>query len=164
MNVFDYAMKMEQDGEAYYREGAKEAEGNGNKGLATILNFLADEEVKHYNIFKAMKEGKRDSLPPSNLMRDVKNIFEEMKESGDTFNFDAKQVDYYEKAKVVEKESEDFYREKAAETTAVHEKDNLLKIADEEARHYRLLDSIKEFVQRPERWLEDAEWNHLEDY
>jgi len=164
MNVFEYAMQMEKDGEAYYRDGAEKAAATGNKGLATILNFLADEEVKHYNIFSKLKDGKADSLPASNLLNEVKNLFVEMKEAGDSFQFDADAADYYKKAQTVEKESEDFYREKANETTVIHEKDLLNKIADEEARHYRVLGNLAEFVSRPDGWMENAEWNNMEDY
>lgn len=49
MDVYDYAMQLEQDGESYYREGAKLS---ANKGLSRILTMLADAEVRHYNVFK----------------------------------------------------------------------------------------------------------------
>lgn len=51
MNVYEYAMKVEKEGEAYYREMA---EISPNAGLKRIFTMLADEEVKHYNVFKSM--------------------------------------------------------------------------------------------------------------
>lgn len=158
MNVFDYAMQMEKDGEAYYREIA---ELTSNAGLKTVLIFMADEEVKHYHIFSRMKEGKGDSLPPSNLMENVQNIFSEMKTKGDNYDFDAKQVEYYQKALETEHKSEAFYREKAVETTAVHERKLLIAIADEEKRHGVVLESIIDFIKEPETWLENAEWGQI---
>lgn len=158
MNVFDYAMQMEKDGEAYYREIAN---STSNDGLKAIVTHLADEEVKHYNIFKMMKEGKSDSLPPSNILVDVKNIFVSMKAKGDKYNFEAKQIDYYAKALETEKKSEAFYREKAGETTVVHEKSLLIAIADEEKRHGEILEGIIEFIKEPETWLENAEWGQI---
>ena len=53
MNVFEFAMKMEKDGEAFYREIAKKT---NNAGLQKIFNTLADEEVVHYNTFKKLFE------------------------------------------------------------------------------------------------------------
>ena len=162
MNVFEFAMQMEKDGESYYRELADSA---NNEGLNRILNFLADEEVKHFNIFKRMAGGKVEALPASTLMTDVKNIFVEMKERGESFDFDVeKQVAYYRKAQDLEKKSENFYADKAKESTDEKERDILMQIADEEKRHYFVLENIIEFVNKPNRWLEDAEWNHLEDY
>ncbi|MCB2200121.1 ferritin family protein [bacterium] len=162
MNVFEFAMQMEKDGEAYYRELADSA---NNDGLSRILNFLADEEVKHYNIFKRMAGGKVEALPKSTLLADVKNIFVEMKDRGEKFDFDVeKQVAYYRKAQDLEKKSENLYADKAKESTDEKERDILIQIAEEEKRHYFVLENIIEFVNKPDRWLEDAEWNHLEDY
>jgi len=158
MNVFDYAMQMEKEGEAYYRELA---DSTDNTGLKAVLKFLADEEVNHYNIFKMMKEGKGDSLPPSNLLADVQNIFSEMKAKGDNYDFKAKQVEYYKKALETEKKSEAFYREKAGETTAIHERKLLNAIADEENQHGVILEGIIDFIQEPETWLENAEWGQM---
>jgi len=165
MDVFDFAMKMEQDGEAYYRKLAAEA---NNTGLSTILNFLAEEEVKHYNIFKRLKGGEIYDVPESTLMADAKNIFEELaakqSESGATpFNFDSSQPQFYRKAQDLEKQSEMYYRDKAEESEDETEKTVLLKIADEEKRHYFMLENIIDFVQHPQQWIEDAEWNKLGD-
>ncbi len=49
MDIFDYAIQMEKDGEKYYREIAGKT---NNKGLATIMNMLADEEVRHIQIIE----------------------------------------------------------------------------------------------------------------
>lgn len=161
MNIFDFAMQMEKDGEAYYRELAQKC---GDKGLAQILTMLADEEVRHYNIFLRMKTGKAE-VPDTPILANVRNIFEEMTVKGDPFNFDADQVDFYQKAQEIEEKSEEFYREKAAEVGDESQKANLLKIADEERNHYRILDGIIDFVRRPKRWLEDAEWSNIgKDY
>ncbi|MBS1260944.1 MAG: hypothetical protein MAG453_00261 [Calditrichaeota bacterium] len=163
MNVFDFAMQMEKDGEAFYRDLAMKTR---NKGLSTVLTMIADEEVKHYNIFKSMKEGSdaQQSLPPSDLMKNTKNIFKEMSERGEEFPEEAEHRKYYEKAKAIEDEAVAFYTEKAEETDSDYERDMLLAIADEERRHSRLFQEFIDFVARPNQWLEDAEWNHLEDY
>ena len=87
-----------------------------------------------------------------------------MKEKDDTFNIDASHLDNYRKAQDIEKKSEDFYRTKAKVAKSDEQKSVLLKIADEENKHFHLLDNIIDFVQRPKRWLENAEWNNLEEY
>jgi len=161
MNVFEYAMKMEQDGEAYYRELAASAD---NKGLATILNFLADEEMQHYRIFQEMKDGKGSSLPSTTLMDNIANIFSTMKDEGEIFEFEKQQTEHYLKAQQIEKMSEDFYLKQAEETTSIHEAKLLKQIASEENRHFHILEGIIEFIQRPQQWLENAEWHHMEEY
>ena len=53
MNVFEHAMKMEEDGRAYYLE---HAEKTRNPLLKKLLKELADDELKHYRLFEKMKE------------------------------------------------------------------------------------------------------------
>ena len=161
MDVFDYAMQMEKDGENYYREGAARS---ASAGMKKIMTMLADAEVKHYNLFKQMKEHEPIDLPEATILKDVKNIFVSMKEKGGLEGISASETDFYRTAQDIEKKSEDFYLEKAAETDDSLQKETFLRVAKEENKHYFILDRIIEFVARPEQWLENAEWYHLEEY
>lgn len=160
MNIFDYAMRMEKDGEDYYRRLTRQAE---NKGLKTILTMLADEEAKHYRVIQRMKTEK-PGMTETSILSDAKNIFVQMKESREKIDFDIKQTELYKKAKTIEKKSMDFYREKAEEVSQEYQKQIFLKLAAEEEKHYFMLENIIEFVSRPETWLENAEFCHLEEY
>jgi rubrerythrin len=160
MDIFDYAMKMEKDGEGYYREIAGKC---GNKGLKNILTMLADEEVKHFEILRQMKT-KTPKLTDTDLLSNVKNVFEKMKDSKESFNFDASQKEFYKKAQQLEKQSEELYLGKSKELTDKAQKEIFLKIADEEKRHFFILENIIEFISRPETWLEDAEFYKIEKY
>lgn len=40
----------------------------------------------------------------------------------------------------------------------------LTKLAEEEKKHLFLLENLVEFISRPETWIENAEFNHLDDY
>jgi rubrerythrin len=159
-NIFEYAMQMEKDGEDYYRQLAQKA---GNNGMKTILTMMADEEVKHYNALEKIKTQKTQ-IAESDILTDAKNVFVQIKESGESFDFDIKQTELYKKAQDIEKKSRDFYKGKANEVTEEYQKELFLKLAIEEQKHYVLLDNIIDFVSRPEQWLEDAEFFHLEDY
>ena len=52
MNIYDFAIQMEKDGEAYYRELGRKSKA---EGLQFIFSILADEEVRHYTILEKMK-------------------------------------------------------------------------------------------------------------
>ncbi len=160
MNIFEYAMQMEKDGEDYYRQLAQQTV---NTGIRTILAMLADEEVKHYNVLEKMKTEK-PQIAETRILTDAKNIFVQIKESGESLDFDIKQTEFYKKAQDIEKKSHEFYTEKANEVTEEYQKELFLKLADEERKHYLLLDNIIEFVSRPEQWLENAEFYHLDEY
>jgi len=160
MNIFEYAMQMEKDGENYYRQLVQQT---ANKGLRTILTMLADEEVKHYNAIERMQTAE-PQMAETKILTDAKNVFVQIKESNEKFGFDIGQTELYRKAQDIEKKSRDFYLEKANETEKKYQKRIFQKLAEEEKKHYFLLENIIQFVSRPETWLENAEFFHLEEY
>ncbi len=161
MNVYDYAMQLEKDGESYYRDGAARS---ANKGLRRILTMLADAEVKHYNIFKQMKGNEPFQVGDATILQDVKNIFVRMREEGDLEGIAVSEVELYKGAQEIEKKTETFYLKTADEVADMAQRDALLRIAKEEKKHYFILEQIIEFVTRPDHWLENAEWYHLDEY
>ena len=83
---------------------------------------------------------------------------------GGDLRLEGMQVDLLREAQTIEQRSWAFYEEQAERATDPAHKTLFLRIADEEKRHYFLLDSIVEFMDRPRTWIENAEFNHLEDY
>ena len=160
MNIFEFAMEKEKYSEDYYRQLAGKS---NNKGLETVFNMLADEEAKHYKIVSDMKEDVAPDLAETTVLSDAKGVFAKMRKSAQDFNFDVSQTELYKKAQEIEKQSQDFYLEKANEVEKT-QKEIFLKLADQEKKHYFLLENIIDFVSRPETWLENAEFYHLEEY
>ena len=161
MNIFEFGMQMEKDGEQFYRELTARA---GSKGLALILGKLADAEVEHYNILKKMSEDLDPGLAETDLLTDVKNVFSRMKTEEKGFDFNASQVDLYRKAQELEKKSEAFYQEQSAAAVSDVHKDIFDRFAAEEQKHVVILENIIEFISRPDSWLENAEWHHMDEY
>ena len=163
MEVFEFAMKMEQDGKAFYEAQAEKVE---LQELRNILLELAADEQKHYNIFKAMRDGKTaefDEAKQTKIFSSVKNVFETLKSEGKDFSFAGDVSQAWEEAREIEKKSEAFYRQKAGELDDEGQKRILNRIADEEQRHWRSIENVIQFLNKPQTWLEDAEWNNLED-
>jgi rubrerythrin len=160
MDIFEFAMKMEKDGENYYRGLAAKTT---NTGLRSIFTMLADAEVIHYNIFRKMKEHEKISVAPTGIVSGVRNIFEKMGEEKNT-DVDITQVELYKKAGEIEKASQDFYLKQAGEAKDQEQKEIFLRIADEEQKHYFIVARIIDFVSQPQTWLENPEWYHLEEY
>lgn len=160
MNIFEFAMEKEKYSEDYYR---RLADKTSNKGLETIFNMLADEEAKHYKIVSDMKEDVAPDLANTTVLSDAKDVFTKMRESAQKFSFDISQTELYKKAQDIEKQSRNFYLEKAKEAEGT-QKEIFLRLAEEEKKHYFLLENIIDFVSRPQTWLENAEWHHLDEY
>ncbi len=159
MDIYEYAMQMEKDGENFYRELVTKT---SNRGLKTILGMLADAEVKHYKLFENMKRNNAVHVADTPILADVKNIFIEMREKKQ-FDIDVSQAELYRKAQAIEQKTRDFYLEKASQVDP-SQKEVFLKIADEERRHFIVLENLINLVNRPDIWLENPEWYHLEDY
>ncbi len=160
MDIFEYAMQMELDGKAFYLEIASKS---NNKGLKSIVEMLANDEQKHYEILKKLKDENPD-MRETKVIESAKNIFSEMREKIDEFVKPASNIELFKKAQELEEKSRGYYLEKAKEVDAEYQKEILEKLAEEEKRHYFLLENIIEFVSRPENWLEGAEFNHLDEY
>jgi rubrerythrin len=161
MDIYEFAMKMEKDGENYYRELATKT---ADTGLKTIFTMLADAEVFHQAVFKKMKENEKVKVAHTKILSRVKNIFEKMKEEEKDTDIAVTETELYKKAREIEKDSRDFYLKQAAEVKEPEQKEIFHKIADEEKKHYFILEGITDFVSRPETWLENPEWYHLEEY
>ena len=165
MSVFEFAMQMEMDGKAYYE---KMAENAANASVKDILLQLAQDEQKHYNIFKKFNEGDFSGVEElkasgSVVLETAKNVFQQIASDQD-FNFPADIRAAWKEAQQVEKKSEDFYRLKADEESSEEVKKTLGIIADEEHKHWALIEHVLQFLDRPKQWLEDAEWNNLDQY
>ncbi len=160
MNIFDYAMQMETESQNYYRNLAEHA---ANEGLKTIFNMLADEETKHYGFVEKMKMKKADKIPDTTILPDAKAVFQRMAHS-ENFDFKDEQLELYKKAQDIESKSKEFYLHKIDEVEEKAEKKAFNLLAKQEEKHYWLLQNIIDFVSRPQFWLENAEWYHLDEF
>jgi rubrerythrin len=154
-------MDKEKFSEDYYRQLAKKTE---NAGLKHICNMLADEEIKHYEIVQKMQNESVNEVADSPILKDSRKIFESMRKSIEEFNLDISELKLYEKARDIEQDSKKFYLTKAEEMDNPGHKDIFKKLANEEQKHYALLDRICEFVARPQWFLENAEMYRFDDY
>ncbi|MDR4508009.1 MAG: ferritin family protein [Candidatus Brocadiaceae bacterium] len=161
MDIFEFALQMEKDGEKYYRDLVLKVD---NIGLKNVLSMLADAEVKHYEILQRLKENETVQISDVSVLSDVKNIFTKMKEEKDISGLDSSLREVYENALEIEKKSQEFYKEKAEEVHEQSQREILLKIAEEEKHHCIILENIINFVSQPARWLENAEWYHMDEY
>ncbi len=159
MDIYTYAMQMEKDGENYYREIAAQTK---NVGIKNILIMLADAEVQHYRTFQHMRNHEALRVPDLAYLSSIKNVFAELRERKRSIT-NGTQTALYQKAQKLEEKTRDFYREKAGEVDQA-QKEIFLKIADEEQKHYDILENLIIMLSRPDNWLENPEWYHLEEY
>jgi len=163
MNIYDFAIDFERENQDFYKECA---ENTSHEDLKKVFLELAEEEKKHENIVRQLKENKEVDEVEAGILPKAKEAFQKISENMPTGEgvMPDEQVDVYKKAVDLERKSYEFYIEKAEESDSDLVKKTFSRLAEEEKKHERIMDNITEMVDRPNTWLEDAEWNHLEDY
>jgi len=160
MDIFEFAMQMEQEGRDLYLEIAGKSH---DKGIKEIFGMLASDEEKHQDVIRKMKDSVPD-VGETEVLSTAKNVFTGMRDGGDRIDVSQPQSDLYRKAMDIEARSVKFYEEKAEEERSPGKKQIFGSLAREEKKHLFLMENLVEFISRPETWLENAEFNHLEEY
>lgn len=162
MNVFDFAMKMETDGKAYYEKLARESKA---AGLQTIFTRLAADEQKHYEIFRELQtSGRVPAMSESTALAEARNVFVDLLRVGADAGGGADDLAAYRHAMKLEADSFRLYEEAAARETATEVRHLLLKIAGEEQKHFNILENIYHFVNAPNQYLAWREFSNLDEF
>ncbi len=161
MDVFDFALNMEKDGKAYYEKLANQAL---LPGLKTIFMGLAEDEQKHYEIFQSLKM-KRSALPmhATTIIAETKNIFEELLKEKKTLKGVDESLAAYQHAMKIEADSFRLYEKAAIEEKDPATKSLLMKVAEEEHKHFNILENIYNFVNAPNQYLAWGEFSNLDE-
>ncbi len=160
MDIFEFALQMEQEGRDLYLEIARKSH---DKGIKKIFGMLASDEERHQDVIRKMRDSDAH-VEETEVLSRAKNVFASMKDDGDKIDVSQPQSDLYRKAMDIEARSVKFYEEKAEEEKSPGKKQIFESLAREEKKHFFLLDNMVEFISRPQTWLEDAEFNHLDEY
>ncbi len=163
MNVFDFAMKMEEDGKSFYERMAAETAA---EGLKTIFSRLAEDERKHYEIFQALKDqSQAASLEETTVLEDSQNIFENLlgteREALNTVQGD---LEGYRYAMKLEAESYQLYEDAAKREKNEDVKNILHRIAEEEHKHFLVVENIFNFFNAPNQYLAWGEFSNLDEF
>jgi rubrerythrin len=101
-------------------------------------------------------------MAETSVLTAAKNVFAQMQ--GHIPDLTGLQTDVYRQAQEIERKSQQFYQEKSEQVSDPGHRALFDRIAEEEKRHFLLLDHVIEFLSRPKEWIENAEFNHLEEY
>jgi rubrerythrin len=164
MNIFDFAMQMEIDGKLFYEKKAQETK---HADLKKILLMLAEEEQKHYNFFKQMKEGKTELAERTvdtgtETLDRVKNIFVDMSNGPEGLSFGKDELTTWNEAMQIEEKAVAFYSEKASAEADENQKRLLTMIANEERNHVHMIDGVLSYLKFPENFADSAQFKNFQ--
>ena len=168
MNIYDFALKMELDGEQFYlQQAAKVAHAD----LKVVLKGLAEDEQRHYRIVQQLQNQKRVFIEPDPAISAARSIFELAgnkpfipKDQDSIAKLKDEQRDVYQAALRKEEESVRLYKELKESAELQAEKDILEKLVHEEESHAEVLGNIIEMFNRSREWVESAEFHHQKPY
>lgn len=167
MNIFDFALQMELDGEKYYRHLAEKAKYDD---LKKVLEGLADDEQRHYQIIQLAQSQNFKHIAPDPSLSKIQNVFVSSSKSISSDNKEIiaklkdEQLDVYREALIKEKESVALYRQLQEKAQNQDEKEIFGKLMEEEEKHVDVLDTIIELLNHTSDWVESAEFNHTKPY
>ena len=161
-NFWEVAKDMELEGKKFYEQLAKEAELKELKG---VFEFLALQEDVHYHAFSKLEGNEEVSIEDKkNAVKEAKDIFSKI---APDFSAPAElnnATEAYKKALELEKGAVKYYSTLLESAENDDQKEVLKQVIREEESHVQVLDALIEFISRPNEWLENAEFTHLETY
>jgi len=161
MNPFAFALKMELDGKAYYEQLAVETT---NQNLKKIFHSLAQDEQKHFETIQAMSEHKDVSMVDSAVLQEARNLFQALLAEKKSTVPLSKDLAVYQYAMTIEAKSQKFYEDLAQKEKDPEASGLLLKIANEEKKHFAIMDNIYTFMLAPYNFLAWGEFSNLTEY
>ena len=162
MNIFDFAIEMENDGYDYYKGLADAAT---LPGLTIIFSSLAEDELKHAEFFRALKAGEEPGeIADSKALDVARNIFKILPGGTESLNEVSDSLKAYQHAMKLEADSFRFYEEAAAKEKDETVRTLLLKIAEEEHQHFNILENVYHFVNAPNQTIEWGEFSNLGEF
>jgi rubrerythrin len=161
MNVFDFALKMEEDGKAFYEKLAAETRV---PELKSIFSLLAAAEEEHRGTIEAMKK----AIPPGNadskVLEKAKNVFQGLLEKKNILEMLKSDPDGYRNVINIAMAGIKLYEEMAKKETHPAAAKILLMLADEERKHLEIMENIYDFVESPKDFLAWGEFSNLKEF
>ncbi|MGB5158119.1 ferritin family protein [Desulfobacterium sp. N47] len=161
MKIFELAKQVEKNGEKFYLDLAIKTT---DIGLKNIFTLLAQDEKKHYAVLESMEQENDFELTDTNILKEAKEIFQNIKDRAVQINGSTSHQEVYEVALKNEEKSIEIYGQLLGSTIFENRREVIIKIIEEEKKHKYLIEQLIEFIRRPEFWLENAEFNHLDEY
>jgi len=161
MNIFDCAIKMEEEARINYE---KLAAATPVSELKNLFTMLAAAEQEHHDALVEMK----GSIDPQKAqfmdLQEAACIFQPLLAKRDLMAELREDPDAYKHVVKEEEKGVKFYEEQAAQAKDEGTREILLMIADEERKHLSIVENIYAFVESPKTYLAWGEFSNLKEY
>ena len=166
MDIIEFAMQMELDGKEFYE---RSAESVSEPALKEILTYLAEEEQRHYEIFKHLSGGntrraRKELNGKNSTMSTIKNVFVQLMDDDPAHDFGIDARSIWSEALKLEVSAERMYRDEANKEKNSERKNLLNSIADEERSHVYLIDNMLSFLADPQSFVVSQDYSAFKSW
>jgi rubrerythrin len=161
MNVFDFALKMEEDGKTFYEKLA--AETNVHE-LKMIFSMLASAEEEHHEALDVMKKNIPPDKADSKVLENARNIFHVLLKRKDAIDMLKNDPDGYRHVIKTAVAGIKLYEEMAGKETNKDAAKILLMLAEDEKKHLEIMENIYDFAEAPKNFLAWGEFSNLKEF
>lgn len=161
MNIFDCAIKMEEEARLYYE---KLAAVSVVPELRNLFTLLAESEQEHHDALVKMKKNCDSQKIQFKDLQDAACLFRPLLSKRDLVADIMEESDEYQLIVKGEEEGVLFYEGLAGQTEDEDTRRILHMIANEERKHLSIVKNIYSFVESPKSFLAWGEFSNLKEY
>lgn len=161
MNIFDCAIKMEEEARIYYEKLAAAATV---AELKNLFAMLAAAEQEHHDALVEMKDGISSQKAGFKALSEATCLFKPLLAKRDLMAELKSDPDAYQHVVKEEERTIRFYEDLAAQAKDEGAREILLKIVAEERKHMNIVENIYSFVEEPKNYLAWGEFSNLKEY
>lgn len=160
MNVFDCAIKIEEEAREFYEK--MEAE-TADQEIKTLFSMLVAAEEEHLNTLRRMKVSLEPGQGQMNTLHAASCAFRPLQSKRDFLADMKNDRDFYLHAVREEEQDIKFYEDLASRTNDEPLRSKLLMLADQERKHLETIENIYSFVEEPKNYLVWGEFSNLRE-
>lgn len=161
MNIFDCAIKMEEEAREYY---SKLAATTAVPELKNLFTLLADAEQEHHEALVNINKSVKPQKAQFKALQEAACLFKPLLSQRDLMASLKEDPDAYQLVVKEEEKGIRFYEELAEQAKDEGTREILLMIADEERKHLSIVENIYSFVESPKNFLAWGEFGNLKEY
>jgi rubrerythrin len=162
MNIFEEAISLEISTEEFYRNLIENC--NYNPEIKQILVILADNTNQQITRLRQINQFLKPEQRDSDFFLEAKEIFHSLQQKKDFGVCSLDQIGTFEHVQENIKKSVALYEDMLSHIKDDRQKEFLTILFNEKSKHVYLLDNIIELLLHPQQWVENGEFNHLEEF
>ena len=162
MDFISIAKDLEEKTISSYRVLAEQC--LSHEGIHRIMNMLIQDQEKHLQNLSRMQDIELPDENAPGVFKSVKSLLEQIRTEKNTFSCDMDQLKLYRDARDLLLRKIEIYKEAQGEIEDSAHEAVLESLIKQETKQVSVLNHIIEMVERPNQWLEDAEFSHLDEY